>query len=191
MQKPTNKITILARQKNPIFHVRDLARLWNMQNANTLYTLLKRYNQKGLLFRIYKGLYSFLPPEKLNPFLLGIKALHGYAYVSTETILVQEGIIMQMVYQYTFVSNASRDFKIGQHSFKSRQLQDKYLYNTTGIYEKNGILTASRERALADLFYFHPNIYLDGINTVDFKKLNELQAEIGYKITPKPNASPP
>lgn len=177
----SERISILARQENPIFHAQDLARLWNIQSSNTLHTLLKRYNERGLLFRIYKGLYSLQSLDKIDPMLLGIKALHSYAYVSTETILTQEGFIMQIIPQYTLVSNRSMDFTIDHHDFKSRQLQDKYLYNPTGIYEKNGILIATVERALADLFYFNPNIYLDGIERVDFKKLKKVQTEIGYK----------
>lgn len=186
-----NRIAILARQPEQVFHSRDLGRLWNISNANTLNTLLKRYSQKGLLFRIYKGLYSLLPPDKLDPLLIGIKALHGYAYVSTETILVQAGIILQMDYQYTFISQFSRHFQISQYHFRSRQLQDKYLYNTAGIIEKNGILKASTLRAIADLFYFNPKAYLDGIQTIDFKELNKLQKEIGYPITKKHHANSP
>ncbi|PIZ76553.1 hypothetical protein COY05_00750 [Candidatus Peregrinibacteria bacterium CG_4_10_14_0_2_um_filter_38_24] len=178
-----NRIAILARQPEQIFHSQDLGRLWNINNPNTLNTLLKRYKQKGLLFRIYKGLYSLLLPDKLDPLLLGIKALHGYSYVSTETILIEEGLITQMDYQYTFISNSSRNFQIGQRRFRSRKLQDKYLYNPAGIIEKNGILMASPLRALADLFYFNPNAYLDGSKMIDFKELNKLEKAIGYPIT--------
>ena len=183
-----NRIAILARQSEQIFHSRDLGRLWNINNANTLNTLLKRYKQKGLLFRIYKGLYSLLSPDKLDPVLIGIKALHSYAYLSTETVLIEEGIITQLDYRYTLVSNSSRNFQIGQYRFKSRKLQDQYLYNSAGIIEKNGILRASPLRALADLFYFNPNAYVDGLKTIDFKKLNILQEEIGYPLTKKYHA---
>lgn len=186
-----NRIAILARQPEQIFHSQDLGRLWNINNTNTLHTLLKRYNQKGLLFRIYKGFYSLLPPDKLDPLLIGTKALHSYAYVSTETILIREGIIMQMDYQYTFISKYSRNFQIGKYYFKSRQLQDRYLYNSAGITKKNSILQASALRALADLFYFNPKAYLDGMQTVDFQELNKLQKEIGYPITKKHNANSP
>ena len=124
MPTQSDRIVILARQPYPIFHTRDLARLWNIKNLNTLYTLLKRYTKKGILFRIYKGLYSLVQPKNLDPMLLGTKALHGYAYISTETILVEKGIITQIIHNYTLVSDCSRRFRIGQHSFVSRQLDD-------------------------------------------------------------------
>lgn len=185
MQNQSNRIALLAREPQPLFHSQDLARLWDIKNTNTLYTLLKRYTQKGVLFRIYNGLYSLFPEEKLDPILIGLKALHSYAYVSTETILVEAGLMMQIIYKDTFVSKISRNFHVGSHYFKSRQLADKYLYNPAGIIETNGILKATPMRALADMLYFNSKFYLDGIERIDFKELNELQKEIGYPITNK------
>ncbi|MBI4235543.1 hypothetical protein HY604_04560 [Candidatus Peregrinibacteria bacterium] len=176
-------ISILARQPHPVFHSGDLARLWHINNKNTLNTLLKRYTQKGHIFRIYKGLYSLLPPDKLSPLLLGIKAMHGYAYVSTETILIEEGLIMQMAYKYTLISGKSRQFNVGKYNFRSRKLDDRYLYNPTGIIENDGILKATKLRALADLLYFNPKAYIDGFRTIDLKELNALQNELGYPLT--------
>jgi len=66
----------IARLREVIFHVSDLANLWNINNSNTLYTTLKRYSQAGLIHRIQKGMYSLIPIDDLDPLLLGIKALH-------------------------------------------------------------------------------------------------------------------
>lgn len=186
-----DRIAILARQPHPVFHARDLARLWEIKKPNTLYTLLKRYTQRGVLFRIYKGLYSLYPIEKLDPLLLGIKALHGFAYISTETILVQAGIMSQVGYAYTLISASSRHFQIGPHCFKSRQLQDQYLYNPAGVIEENGILKATIERAALDLLYFNPKAYFDGRAKIDAQKFLTLQKEIGYPLTPLFNAPSP
>lgn len=186
----SKRIAILARQSHSIFHASDLASLWGIKNTNTLYSLLKRYNQKDLLFRIYKGLYSLLPLEKLDPLIIGTKALHGFSYVSTETILVQAGMITQMDYHYTFVSNHSRRFQVGNYSFISRQLKDQYLYNPSGITCENGVLKANITRAVADLLYFNPKAYMDGINRIDFTKVREMQKEIGYPLTKISNANP-
>ena len=85
----------LAKLGEIIFHAKDLANLWQIKNPNTLYTSLKRYNQQRLLFRIYKGFYSIKPINQLDPFLLGIKAMHKFCYISAETILEKAGIIQQ------------------------------------------------------------------------------------------------
>lgn len=183
MPASSDRIVILARQPYPIFHTRDLARLWDIKNLNTLYTLLKRYTKKGILFRIYKGLYSLRELKNLDPMLLGVKALHDYAYVSTETILVEKGIMNQIIHNYTLISGHSRRFQIGQHSFVSRQMNDKFLYNTAGIIHENGMMKATLERAVADLLYFNPKAYFDGMKLIDFNKVRALQKEIGYPLT--------
>lgn len=163
-----------------VFHIDDLANLWQIFNSNTLHTTLKRYVQQGLLFRVYRGFYAIKPTNKIDAFLLGQKALHGYSYVSTETILAQEGIIQQKMNYITFVSSKSLKFSIGENNYKSRQLNEKYLYNDCEIIKKDGIMIATLERAVADLLYFNPKAYLDGANLIDWKKVNEIQRKIGY-----------
>ena len=90
-----NRFVHLARLGDIIFHASDLANLWDIRNPNTLYTTLKRYVKSGLIFRIRKGMYSLIPLDELDPILLGIKTIHSYAYISTETVLFDEGIINQ------------------------------------------------------------------------------------------------
>ncbi len=190
LKSQSGRIALLARQPQMILHSRDLARLWGIDKPNTLNTTLKRYNRRGILFRIYKGLYSLLPPEKLDPLLIGLKALHSYAYVSTETILIQAGLMAQISYKYTLVSKVSRNFQVAGHNFKSRQLADQYLFNPAGIIETDGMLKATPLRALADMLYLNPKFYFDGTQMVNLKELNKLQKEIGYPLTKKSHADP-
>ncbi|MBU4056602.1 hypothetical protein KJ695_01680, partial [Patescibacteria group bacterium] len=168
-----------------VFHTQDLASLWQIKNPGTLYMLLNRYAKKGLLFRIYKGFYSIKPVEQIDPIKLGIKALHGFAYVSTETVLSKAGIIQQNIYGVTFVSSRSKKFLIGGNHYYSRKLKDIYLYQPAGIIYENGVKTATTERAVADLLYFNPNAYFDGAMLIDWKKVIEIQKEIGYSLTPE------
>lgn len=183
MNKAQN-IALIAQQPQAVFHVSDLRQLWGVKNTNTLYTMLKRYVQQGLLYRIYKGFYALISPDQLDPWLLGVKAIHNYAYISTETVLTREGIIPQIVHDITLVSADSRSFEIASSSYLSRQLQDKYLYNPVGIFEKDGIFVATAERAVADLLYFNPRATFDGRALIDFDKVREIQVELGYDITP-------
>lgn len=179
-----DRIAALAQRGEVIFHVDDLAMLWNIRMPNTLYTALKRYTQSKLLFRLQKGLYSLLPPEKLEPRLIGVKWLHRYSYISTETILSQAGVLSQVFPVVTLVSSVSRQFQLAGHSFRSRQLKDAFLFNSAGISEDHGVKLASPERAVADLLYFNPHAHLDVPTIVDFREVNRLQKEIGYHVTP-------
>lgn len=167
-----------------VFHTKDLANLWNIKNKNTLYQTLSRYEKSGLLYRIYNSLYSITNIKNIEPYLLGVKALHCHSYISLESILYDNGIINQKPREITLVSNLSKRFEIGEHKFRSRKMQNKFLFNNAGIQIVNGIQKASLERAILDMIYFSPKKYLDAYNTglVDWNKVKELSLEIGYNI---------
>ncbi len=173
----------LARLGEAIFHTSDLANLWEIQNSNTLYTTLKRYVKSGLLFRIQKGLYSLYPPEELDPLLLGIKTIHGYAYISTETVLFNGGIINQRPQSVTLVSSLSLRFHLLGYSYTSRQLNARFLFNSAGIGKQERVLTASVERAAADLLYYNSRVFFDSPELIDWNMVDKLQGSIGYKKT--------
>lgn len=175
----------LARMGEMVFHARDLANLWRIRNNNTLYTTLKRYVERGLLFRIYKGFFALVPAGEIDPLFLGVKALHEYGYVSTETILAEAGVIAQKINLITLVSAKSRKFSVGDNDYRSRKLADKFLFNSAGIDGKGGVFFAQPERAAADLLYFNPKVWLDGANLLDWKKVRKLQKEIGYPLMSK------
>ncbi len=173
----------LAKLSEIMFHAKDLANLWSIKNKNTLHTTLKRYVQQGLIYRIYRGFYALKPINELDPYLLGIKALHEYSYISTETVLTNAGIINQVTDKITLISSKSKKFKIGDNNFYSRQLNDKFLYQTIGIENKDGIKIATLARAVADLIYFNSKAHFDNAKLIDWKQIKHIQKTIGYPLT--------
>ncbi|MBU0647158.1 hypothetical protein KKC67_02055 [Patescibacteria group bacterium] len=172
----------IAKLGEVIFHTKDLANLWQIKNTNTLHTTLKRYTKAGLLFRIYKGFYSIKPIDNLDPLLLGSKALHEFCYITTETVLQNEGIILQSSNKITFVSSKSKKFSIGKHNYYSRKLVDKYLYNPIGVHFVNGIKIATLSRAIADMLYFNSNAYFDAEKFINWKEVKKIQEAVGYPL---------
>jgi len=184
--KNLNRFAELAKLNEVVFHADDLANLWQITNKNTLYTTLKRYTAQGLLYRIYKGFYAIKEVAKIDSLLLGVKALHGSAYVSTETVLADAGIILQAVPAITLVSGLSKKFTIGDHLYLSRQLGDSFRYHSVGITTSvNGVRKAGVERAVADMMYFNPKAYFDGESLIDWTAVKNMQEEIGYPLTPQ------
>lgn len=175
------RLSQLSKNNEIIFHINDLSNLWGIQNPNTLRVTLKRYTEARLIHRIYRGFYSLLPIDKIDPFLLGAKALHAFCHVSTESILFEEGYINQKPYLFTFISEKSAKFQINDYFFRSRQLKDKFLYQDIGIYIKNGVRKAILKRAIADILYFNPKYNFD--KKVNWKEIKKIQKEIGYPIT--------
>ena len=179
-----NRFAELARLGEVVFHTDDLANLWRITNKNTLYTTIKRYVEQGLLFRIHKGFYAIKQPKDIDPILLGVKALHGYAYVSTETILRGQGIILQELPATTLVSSETKRFMVAGNAFYSRKLPDTFLYNAQGITTDTiGVRRATTERAVADLLYFNKSAYFDMPKGIDWKKVQSIQKDIGYPLT--------
>lgn len=181
IKKRSDYVAILMRQKERVFHTQDFAVLWDISNKNNLHTTIKRYCKKGTLRRIYKGMYSTVTLNEIDPWKLGAKALHGYCYVSVETVLQKEGFINAAVRDITFISNKSKTFRIGSNFYRSRKLQERFLFNPAGITEENSVKTATPERAIADMLYFNSKANFD--RSVDWEKVKKIQQAVGYPLT--------
>jgi predicted transcriptional regulator of viral defense system len=174
------RITQLLEINRKLFHTNDLAVLWKIKNRNHLYTTISRYMKIGLLHQIYKGLYSIVPINELNPVDLGRSIHHSFAYLSTETILAQAGVITQSVYDYTFVADISRKVRVGEWTFRYRQMKDIYLHHPIGITELEFGFIASIERAATDLLYYNPKYHFDIPDLIDFEEVAKIRKEVGY-----------
>ena len=177
-----NKLNILLKHSQNLFHTKDLALLWDIKNTNTLYTTIQRYVKNGILIRVQKGFYSKISLDKLDPIKLGMAFLHSFCYLSAESILVKEGIIFQSMPCITLISDKSTKFKIGNYSYVSRQMKDEFLFNEAGIIEKDNIKQATLERAIADIIYYNPNYYFDASNLINWKKVRKIQKEVGFNL---------
>jgi predicted transcriptional regulator of viral defense system len=174
------RLSELIKLDKKLYHSNDLALLWDISNKNTLYTTIKRYVQKGVLVPVYKGLYSTIPLAQLDPLELGKSIIHKFTYLSTESVLVQAGVIAQATYAYTFVSSRNRKVSVGTMSFLYRQLKEDYLNNPAGLINTNGVLMATPERAVADMLYFNHDYHFDVTAGIDFTKVKSIQKEVGY-----------
>lgn len=173
----------LAALGEQIFHADDLANLWNIRNASTLHMTLSRYVSQGLLFRIQNGLYATKKPADLDPHLIGLKALHGPAYISCETVLFNAGVINQPPQVITIVSSASRQFTLAGHDYRSRKLADAFLFNSAGVYTKSGVRIANLSRAVADTLYFNSKKYFDVPSEIAWDAVRDIVRAIGYPMS--------
>ncbi|HEY1645110.1 MAG TPA: hypothetical protein VGF75_01855, partial [Candidatus Saccharimonadales bacterium] len=145
------RINELLKFDRKLYHTNDLAILWGISNKNTLYTTIKRYVEKGILISIYNGLYSTVPIDQLDKVALGQAIIHKPAYLTTESVLFEHGVISQRVYAYTFVSGQSKKITVDGNSYIFRKLDDAYLNNRIGVEDKGDYFVATLERAIADM----------------------------------------
>jgi hypothetical protein len=175
-------MALLAETEQTVFHIGDLATILGIQNENTLRVTLHRLVRDGILHRIRRGLFSTIPAGKIDPAILGNACLHRYAYLSTESVLRDEGYILQSVDAITFISGVSRRFEVCGHRVVSRRLHARFLHNQLGVVASGGMFRARPERAIADMLYFDPWYHFD--RPVDWDAVHSLQQEIGYPLTP-------
>ncbi|MCF7820277.1 MAG: hypothetical protein K9M44_02280 [Candidatus Pacebacteria bacterium] len=176
-----NRFLSIARLGVSVFHIDDLVRIWDINNRNTLRTSLKRYIESGLIYRLYRGLYSTLPLAELDPILLGAQAINSYCYLSGETILAKHGIIFQQVNYYTFIGEKTKRIKIGNYKYYCRQLKDEFLYNDIGVDKTGKYNTATLERAVADILYFNPKYHFDNRDAINWSEVKRIQGAVYNK----------
>lgn len=177
-----NYLTILLKQKQSLFHTSDLALLWNISNKNTLYTTIKRYIQKNALYRIHKGYYSTKPLLEIDPVLLGIGYVHDYAYLSTESVLSQTGVINQLSPTITLISTKSMNFSILDMNYIVRVMKPELLYNESGVeMSEKGYKIATPERAVVDMIYYSPSFHFDNMNRVKIEQVTNIKQKLNIK----------
>lgn len=174
------KQDILLKSGQKIFTTSDLALLWNILDRNTLLTTIKRYVQKGVLTRIYKGLYSTIPISQLNPYEVACAIGGPFSYISGETILSKEGIILQDIKKITLFGKKTKEITIGDTTYLCRYLNNKYLLNRAGIEDNRGYSIATKERAFADILHINPKFFTDNNTSININEINKLSEEVGY-----------
>lgn len=175
-----NRFAELLKLGGFIFHTSDFAKIWQIENRHNLLITLKRYTDSGLLYHIYRGLYSLKEVAELDPLLLGAKAINNYSYLSCETVLAKHGVIFQGLNYFTFVSEKSKRLTIESYNYYYRQLKKEFLYNDFGVNKNNDLNEASLERAVADILYFNPSYYFDNPSVINWERVKEIQ-KIVYK----------
>ncbi len=175
------RINQLLKLKNELYHTSDLSYIWGIKNSNTLYTTIKRYVKRGILIPIHKGFYAVLPLNQIDPLKLGLGYIHQFAYVSCEYVLLKLGVIFQKSPNITFVSGFSKKFSVENNLYSVRKLKENYLYNNYEVVDRNGVMIANLERAVADLLYFNPHYYFDNRKMVNWDLVKKIQKEVGYE----------
>jgi predicted transcriptional regulator of viral defense system len=134
--------------------------------------LLKRklnyYVHKGLLYSIRRGIYA--RDKHYDKYELATKILIP-AYISFETVLLQEGVTFQY-YSTIFVATyQTRDIECDGHRISFKKLKGVLLTDPTGIERRDNYFIASKERAFLDILYLNKNYYFDNLDALDFDKV--------------------
>lgn len=172
-KKPTKGeyLEVLLRSPKTIFSTKDVALLWGEQTEAAVRVRLNYYVKTGKLVRVYRGLYA--KDQNYDRFELATR-IYTPSYISFETILTREGINFQYYGNIFVASYKSREVTAGDQKITFVRMKDYVLSNTVGIEHKDGVATATRERAFLDRIYVSKDYHFDNLANLDWNKVFEI-----------------
>lgn len=141
------------------------------KNANNLKNKLAYYVKKGNILRLRKGIFA--KDKDYDPKELAAK-IYTPAYVSFETILVQEGVIFQYYETIFMASYLSREIATKKDKITYRKLKNDILVNQQGVTNQGAYFQASKERAFLDTLYVFGDYYFDNLRGINWKTCLEM-----------------
>lgn len=132
-----------------LFTLSDFAKLFELDNQQTLYKKIARLEQKQIIKKLIKGKYQFLL-AKSNAFHLA-NFLYSPSYISLESALSLHSIITGFTYQITSITpKPTKTVEIDDQEYKYTHVSSNLFW---GYEKKEDFLLAEPEKALLDYIY--------------------------------------
>lgn len=163
-------IIILKKQNISLFTISDFARLFNLNNNNTLYKKIQRLEKQKIIKKIINGkyLFSISHPDEFSI----AHFIMNPSYISLESALSFYGIMTGFSYSITSITTRPpKTATIEGKEYSYSHINPSLFWG----YEKNGqFLIADPEKALLDYIYFS----LKGLRTMlDFDEIDTTQID--------------
>jgi len=147
-----------------LFTLTDLSRLFAIDSRNSLYKMIQRLEQKGVIKKIIKGKYIFCFARP-NEFAIA-NFLYRPSYISLESALSFYGIISGFPYQVTsMTTRKTRSFVFEEKEYRYAQVKQSLFW---GFEKKENFLLADKEKSLLDFLY----LAFKGLRDLDLKELD-------------------
>lgn len=145
--------------------------------------VLHRWENKGLVVRLKRGLYTLTNERRTQPISVPWLAntLYSPSYLSLEFMLSWYDLIPEQTRLATSVTRLkTAEFKNHFGTFSYRNLQKKFFFGMTEILDNNtSILVATPEKALIDTIYFSksfdpsPDFFLQNLRLQSLEQLSK------------------
>ncbi len=157
-------LQVFQKKNIEFFDPLEFAKLFGINNKNTLYKKLQRLEKAHIIKRLNKGLYQFSLAHP-NDFTLA-NYLYQPSYISLETALSFYGIITAFPYKITSVTpKRTRTIIVNDKEFAYSQIKPELFW---GYEKQDNFLIAEKEKALLDYLYF----YSKGLKEIDFEEMD-------------------
>lgn len=164
-------IAKLYQSPKTILATKDLALIWQENNANNLKSKIAYYVKQGTLLRLTRGIFT--KDKNYNPKELAT-TLYVPSYISFETVLREAGIIFQHHDTIFAAGPWSKTLMIDTHQITYRKLKKSLLYNPVGVSSQDKFSQATPERAFLDMLYLFPEYYFDNLRAINWERCSEL-----------------
>lgn len=156
-------IKTLERLKRPFYSIADIEKITGL-SRNSIYVVMKRWVDEGILERIGTGIYR---PFTTKPAVENVAAaLYLPNYLSFESALSRHGILNLVPYTLTFATTRkSKRMTIDGRDIEFRQIKKELFW---GYEMEGGIYVAKPEKAFLDLVY----ITSRGLASIDLDEMN-------------------
>lgn len=161
----------ILRSPRTVFTAGDIASLWGDPPSGRFRVRLHYYVHSAELIRIRKGLYA--RDQEYDRLELAT-CLFRPSYVSYETVLWREGVILHETSGITVASYLSRQVDCGGRTIRLHKVRETLLKNTYGIELTRGYPIASLERAFLDTLRRSPDFRFDDVYPIDWEMVFRL-----------------
>lgn len=145
----TEIIQKLKEKDVSLFTLNDFARIFSINNRNSLYQKAKRLKDKKIITQVIKGKYIF-NLNRPNDFTLS-NFIYQPSYISCESALSLFGIITGFSYHITSITtNKTKRYNFQNKDFYYSHIKPSLFW---GYEKKDNFLIAEKEKALLDYFY--------------------------------------
>jgi predicted transcriptional regulator of viral defense system len=171
----TDIIKILQSQEISLFTLSDFAKLFALDNQQTLYKKIARLEQKQIIKKLIKGKYQFLL-TKPNEFQIA-NFLYSPSYVSLESALSFYSIITGFSYELTSLTpKPTKTVDLNDRLYKYTHVAPNLFW---GYEKKENFLLADPEKALLDYIYLATKGLRNPVfDEMDFSSLNHAKLEL-------------
>ncbi|MEI6304401.1 MAG: hypothetical protein WCP09_00040 [Candidatus Taylorbacteria bacterium] len=171
--KPTKGeyLEVLLRSTKTVFSSKDVSLLWGEENDEVIKNRLNKYVKAGKLVHVRRGFYA--KDKNYDRFELATR-INTPSYISFETVLTREGVSFQYYGNIFVASYINREIDIEGQKITFVRMKDYVLSNTTGIEHKDGIATATSERAFLDRVYVSKDYHFDNLANLNWDKVFEI-----------------
>lgn len=142
-------IKILKQKEISLFTLSDFAKIFAIDNSQTLYKKIARLEEKQIIQKLIKGKYQFLL-AKTNDFYLA-NFLYSPSYISLESALSFHSIITDFSYQLTSLTpKPTKTIEINEKEYKYTHITPALFW---GYEKRENFLLAEPEKAFLDYIY--------------------------------------